>query len=385
MRRWILVVICIDLGGSGVLAAGRTLAVGPGKAHAKLSQALRSARDGDVIEIDAKGDYAGDVCIVRQGNLTIRGVGAGRAKFPAAGKNYGGKAIWVIRGNNVTVENIEFSGARVRDRNGAGIRAEGRNLTVRNCRFHDCEDGILGGAGRVLVEYSEFSACGLDGRSHNLYISSIDKLIFRYNYSHHAKVGHLLKSRARENHILYNYFTDGKDGSASYTVNLPNGGKSYIIGNVLVQGPRANNSGMIAYGEEGMKYPGAELYIINNTLVNNRHAGTFIQARKLPETFTLVVRNNIFTGRGTVCTWPGAKKEANYVGADPQFIDRDAGDYRLKRTSPCVNKGVAPGKAGTMSLTPTFHYVHPHAKAPRPKDARIDIGAYELSAGGRDE
>ena len=54
-----------------------------------------------------------------------------------------GKAIWVIAGDDVTVENITFSGARVPDQNGAGIRAEGKNLTVRSSRFYDNENGIL--------------------------------------------------------------------------------------------------------------------------------------------------------------------------------------------------------------------------------------------------
>ena len=87
---------------------------------------------------------------IRASKLTLRGIGQGRVKLPANGKHAGGKAIWVIAGNDVTVENIEFSGARVPDRNGAGIRPEGQNLTVRNCRFYDCEDGILGGAGEML-------------------------------------------------------------------------------------------------------------------------------------------------------------------------------------------------------------------------------------------
>ena len=386
MRYWALIAVGVSLGGVDLSTAGgqtpapagRTLRVGPGTAHGKLSQALRAARDGDVIEIDAAGNYAGDVCLVRPRNLTIRGVGKGRARFPAAGKHYGGKAIWVIRGDNVTVENIEFSGARVRDRNGAGIRAEGKGLTVRNCRFHDCEDGILGGAGVVLIEYSEFSACGLDGQSHNLYIGRADKLIFRHNYTHHAKVGHLLKSRARENHILYNFFTDGKTGSSSYMINLPNGGRSFIIGNVLAQGARTQNSTLIAYGEEGMKNPGTELYVVNNTLVNNRHTCVFVNPRKLPEGFRVVLRNNIFTGRGTVCTWPAAIKEGNYVGADPKFVDRGGEDFRLKPTSPCIGKGLDPGKAGDMSLAPVFQYVHPHARRPRTKDGKIDVGAYEL-------
>jgi hypothetical protein len=359
--------------------AGKTLKVGPSQKYAKLSHALRDARDGDVIEIDSTGKYAGDVCLIRPNNLTIRGVGKQRAKFPAAGKHYGGKAIWVIRGANVTVENIEFSGARVPDRNGAGIRAEGRGLTVRNCKFHDCEDGILGGAGIVLIEYSEFSACGLDGRSHNLYISTIDKLIFRHNYSHHAKVGHLLKSRAKENHILYNYFTDGQRGSSSYVINLPNGGRSFLVGNVLVQGPKTQNSTMVAYGEEGVKHSGSELHVINNTLINNRHTSVFLNVRKVPADFKCIVSNNIFVGKGAVCTFDRAKRAANYVGSAPGFVDRSAGDFRLTSNSPCANKGVAVPNVGKVSLTALFQYVHPHSKQARPKDVRIDIGAYEYA------
>jgi hypothetical protein len=359
--------------------AVKTLKVGPGQKYAKLSRALKDARDGYVIEIDSSGKYDGDVCLIRPDNLTIRGVGKQRAKFPAAGKHYGGKAIWVIRGSNTTVENIEFSGARVRDRNGAGIRAEGKGLTIRNCRFHDCEDGILGGSGVMLIEYCEFSECGLDGRSHNLYIGSIDKLIFRHNYSHHAKVGHLLKSRAKENHILYNYFTDGKRGSSSYVINLPNGGKSFIVGNILVQGARTQNSTMLAYGEEGVKHSGSELHVVNNTLINNRHTGVFLNVRKVPAGFKCIVSNNIFVGKGPVCTFSGAKKANNYAGAKPGFVDRSAGDFRLTGRSPCVNKGVAVSDSGQVSLTPAFQYVHPQSKQARGKDGKIDIGAYEYS------
>jgi len=378
MKKWIIISICVGLSPAfGGEATKRTLKVGPGKAYAKLSQAVRAARSGDVIEIDAGGKYDGDVCLIRPRNLTIRGVGKTRAKFPAAGRNYGGKAIWVTRGDNITIENIEFSGARVRDRNGAGIRAEGKNLTLRNCRFHDCEDGILGGTGTILIEYCEFSACGLNGQAHNLYIGRADRLIFRFNYSHHAKVGHLLKSRARENHILFNYFTDGRGGTSSYMINLPNGGKSYLIGNILCQGVRAQNGTLVAYGEEGVKYPESELYVINNTLINNRRAGYFLNVRKVPDDFKMVVRNNIFTGKGPACTFKRAKMEGNHIGAAAGFVDPSKGDFRLKPGSPCINKGVDCGKAGEVSLAPEFHYVHPHSKQPRPKDDRIDIGAYE--------
>ena len=186
-------------------ASADTLKVGPNQKYAKPSEAFRAAKDGDVIEIDSAGVYDGDVATITANRLTIRGVGPQRVKLPANGHDAGGKAIWVIKGSDATVENIEFSGARVRDRNGAGIRPEGRNLTVRNCRFYDCENGILGGAGEILIEYCEFEHCGPvpNPATHSLYIGqSCTKLVFRYNYSTDVIQGHLLKTRAKESWIL---------------------------------------------------------------------------------------------------------------------------------------------------------------------------------------
>src|ERR1700682_3951497 len=175
-----------------------TLQVGPGKTFATPCAATAVAADGDVIEIDG-GLYRRDVCVIRPNNLTLRGVN-GRPHLDAGDASAQGKAIWVIRGNNALVENIEFSGASVLDHNGAGIRAEGVNLTVRNCYFHDNQDGILESSiqnSNILIEYSEFDHNGFgDGQSHNLYIGHAASLIFRFNYSHNAKVGHLVKSRA---------------------------------------------------------------------------------------------------------------------------------------------------------------------------------------------
>ena len=80
------------------------------------------------------------VAIWRQNDLTLRGVGE-RPHLRAGGRAADGKAIWVIKGDRVTVDNLEFSGTRVPSHNGAGIRAEGAGLTIRNCRFHHNEMG----------------------------------------------------------------------------------------------------------------------------------------------------------------------------------------------------------------------------------------------------
>ena len=106
------------------------LQVGPSRTYKVPSEAASVAKDGDIIEIDA-GDYLGDTATWKQNNLTLRGVGE-KAHLIANGQSAGGKAIWVIQGNNTTLENIEFSGATVPDQNGAGIRQEGNNLTLQD-------------------------------------------------------------------------------------------------------------------------------------------------------------------------------------------------------------------------------------------------------------
>ena len=104
-----------------------------------------------------------------------------------------------------------------------------------------------------------------------MYIGHEKKFTLRWSSSHHAKVGHLVKSRADENHILYNRLMDEADGTSSYAINLPNGGTSYVIGNLVQQGPQTQNAAILAYGEEGTTNPKADLYVVNNTFVNGLH------------------------------------------------------------------------------------------------------------------
>ncbi|HEX7602995.1 MAG TPA: right-handed parallel beta-helix repeat-containing protein, partial [Polyangiaceae bacterium] len=210
---------------SAALAA--TLTVGPGKTYAKPCAAIAVAKAGDVIEVDAAGSYDGDTCAWSTDNLTVRGVG-GRAKIdltgvPPAQK----KGIFTIAAPNATVENFELSNAAISvadGNNGAGIRHQGTNLTVRNCSFHDNQNGILGapsvdGQGTVVIESSEFANNGAgDGFSHNMYLNHYASFTLRYSYSHGAKVGHLVKTRAYENFIFYNRITDESATTASYEI-----------------------------------------------------------------------------------------------------------------------------------------------------------------------
>ena len=278
-------------------ASGRVLRVGPGASYAVPSAAAAAAQAGDVVKI-AAGDYRGDVATWRAANLTICGVG-GRARLFADGKSAQGKAIWVVAGANAVIEDIEFHGVTVPDQNGAGIRAEGGNLTVRNCGFYDSDEGILSGrGGDIVIDRSEFARNGHgDGQSHNLYIGEANRLIVTASFFHSAKIGHNFKSRARETHIENSYFMDGTTGTASYQVDFPNGGVVRMRGNVFQKGPRADNAAAIAFGQEGLKWPTNTLEMVHNTVVSTYSGGSFIVAHGATQSVHLVA--NLFAGTGS--------------------------------------------------------------------------------------
>ena len=151
--------------------------------------------------------YVADVCHWYDDNLYISGHN-GMAVLDANFTSAGGKAIWVIKGKNCTVEHVEFTKCTVPDQNGAGIRAEGEDLTLRYCYFHHNEMGILtsnDGISDFLFEYCEFANNGYgDGYSHNIYVGKVNSLTMRYCYSHASLTGHCVKSRAKHNYLYYN-------------------------------------------------------------------------------------------------------------------------------------------------------------------------------------
>lgn len=342
----------------------RILRVGPAQSLRTVAEAAKSAQDGDTVEIEA-GDYPADVAIWKQDRLTIRGAG-GRPRLVANGASAENKAIWVVRGGRITIENIEFTGTRVSDRNGAGIRFEKGHLIIRNCRFIDNENGILGGSSdsTLTIENSEFGHNGAgDGQSHNLYVGPIRKLTVSGSYFHHARVGHLLKSRAAENHILYNRLTDEIGGRASYELEFPNGGLAYVIGNIIEQSSTTENSKIIAYGVEGYRYPSNEFYLINNTIDNNRPQGaTFLTVR--PGFHLVKAYNNLLVGKPPLNNGIDGEFVNNpNVDWEP-FVLAQRYDYRIQRESALQRSFRAPGSANGIDLAPVREYAHPASSRP---------------------
>jgi hypothetical protein len=368
------------------VAFATTYHVGPSRAYISPNALFLAnvVQNGDIIEIDVA-DYIDVAAFANWSadNLIIRGVG-GRPHLIANGQNFQGKGIWIISGDNATVENIEFSGATVPDENGAGIRQEGISLTIINCYFHDNENGILTNnpnAGDILVEFSEFSNNGFgDGFTHNIYVGHVNSFTLRYSYMHHAKVGHNVKSRATNNYILYNRIMDETTGNSSRLIDLSNGGFAIIMGNLLMQGPNAPNNNLVGFGLEGLSNPSPnELYFINNTSVNKRTASCIFISIQGGTTIANI-SNNIFAGIGTLVNGTTTTMNNNISDtniANMLFINEANYDYNLNANSPAINLGTAVGSVNGFSLTPDKHYVHPINNTSRTLTGTIDVGAYE--------
>lgn len=361
----------------------KTFRIGISKEYLSPSMVSALVNDGDTLDIDA-GLYKGDVCSWDKNNLFFRGIG-GLAHLSADGKSAEQKAIWVIKGSNCKVENIEFSDCKVPDNNGAGIRAEGENLFVRHCYFHDNEDGLLSGANSnstIDIEFSEFARNGNgDGFSHNMYIGKIGKFILRFCYIHNANIGHNVKSRAAENLIAYNLIIDSTYGNASYQIDLPNGGLSHIIGNSIMKGNQAQNPCFISYGMESIPdLYSKKLFIYNNTFVNEKSNGKALQFNDSEVAAT--VMNNLFVAMKYFCDRPCDTTANIFINNIDgcKFKDKDNFNYQLTESSPGIDMGVDMSqnipKADYIPIE--FEYKNPQDSASRNISNTIDIGAFEF-------
>jgi hypothetical protein len=376
------------------LAQAATREVGPGKPYATPCDAIAAAQADDLIEI-AAGTYT-DTCAISVPGLTLRGVGGRPVIDLSSGTPAQQKGIYVILADGVTVENLELRGAHIgvnSGENGAGLRVQASNFTVRGCFIHDNQNGILGNplslGGSITIESSEFTNNGQgngcsdgNGCTHNIYLGDkFAEVIFRYNWSHKLATdtpdkGHLFKSRAPKNLIAHNRFTAEGD-TDSYELELPKGGFALVIGNLIEQGPTSGNPSILAYGKEGLSGGDDRLFVVNNTFVNKLGKGTFID---VSGGAPLVAHNNLLVGAGTPSN-TGPLSADNLAVADPKFVDGEGYDYHLLPGSPAIDQGVDPGMVDAYSLTPVEEYQHPTGHVPRPKDGKLDVGAYEYSQG----
>lgn len=300
-----------------------TLTVGVGKEYATVSAAIAAAQNGDIIAVDA-GTYTNDTATINA-NVTLEAVG-GVVNMVETQALPNQKGIFVVN-NGATIKGFSFTGAEIsaaNGNNGAGIRYQGGNLLLENDYFANNQDGLLAtpaiaATGTIDIENSEFNHNGAgDGYSHNIYVNDVASFIFNNSYSHDAVLGHDIKSRAENTTITNSRIEDGT-GTASYSIDLPNGGNALIQNDVIQQGASSQNPVIISYGEEGNLRVASNLVVNNNTIVNDLTAHVPVGIRNSDTSLTPTVSNNRVYGLTTAQLTQGLANLSNttYLTARP--------------------------------------------------------------------
>lgn len=282
---------------AGLPARAATLKVGPDQEYKAPSAAIHAASDGDTIQI-AAGEYF-DCAIVSANKLTIEGTGPNGTTV-MTDKVCGGKALLVTAGNDITIRNMTLTRARVPDMNGAGIRAEGVNLTVDGVRFINNQNGIMSGpipGGSIIVRNSEFVRNGVcaPGCAHGIYAGNIALLRVERSKFSDTRQAHHIKSRALRTEVIDSDIRDGETGTSSYLIEIPNGGNVLVRNTYLEKGPKSENrTGAIVIGMEGVTQPTRDISIENNTFRNTGSYNTFLVVNTTAEDAKL--RGNKITG-----------------------------------------------------------------------------------------
>jgi hypothetical protein len=81
-------------------------------------------------------------------------------------------------------------------------------------------------------------------------------------------VGHEIRSRATVTIVNNTRVVDRATGTASYGIDLPNGGAASITNNSIEKGPLSENPAIISFGEEGGVYSNTRLTVSGNIIAN---------------------------------------------------------------------------------------------------------------------
>ncbi len=338
-------------------------------------------------------------------------------------------AMWIV------VENLEIRSGRppysfTDDRgnvqnyadNAASFYVEdGQHIILKNCIIHDSGNGIfVSPASRdITIDGNWIYGNGIDGSyyEHNAYTEAIGMV---YQFNHFGPLcdgcgGNNLKDRSAGLVVRYNWIeggnrqldlVDAEDNSA--IVNDPSYRQTFVYGNILIEPDGAGNSQILHYGGDSgvtSDYRKGALYFYNNTVISTRSGNTTLM-RLSTDDETADARNNIlyvtasgdklamldasgvlhlrnnWTKPGWVDSHSGLTGTiyddgGNITGSDPGFVDEAGGDYHLTATSQCVDAGAPLASAALPDYDLDSQYAKHQAQEARPRDATLDIGAYE--------
>ena len=271
-----------------------------GKEMINLQEAFDNVTNGGIIRIEPG--------IYREGGTLKKGLKniliTGSPGVIFDGVAVGGKAAFVIQADEVTMESIECRNIAVPSGNGACIRHEGGNLTIRNMTFRDNENGILtwNKTNILTIEDSLFERNGKGGQAHGMYVSAKQLIVRRTRVLNSKDQGHGIKSRSAYT-LIEDSVVASLNGDDSYLIDIPNGGQAVIRNCLLVEGANTVNTNMFTYGAEGMRHKENSLLMEKNIIISDREEGSYFMVLHKDAPKPNLVRNFI-VGPITYEDWP---------------------------------------------------------------------------------
>lgn len=293
------------------------------------------------------------------------------------------------------------------DQNAAGIWLQhGDHLTIRGCELEQNGNGIFGayGAGNpvtdVVIEGNSLHDNGIPGDAyeHNSYVQ-VQRVLYQRNHYGPplpSSQGNNLKDRSSGMVARFNWIEGGErlldlvDNSDPTVVADPAYATSFVYGNVLIKTDSGGNGAVIHFGGDSGTLANyrTTLWLFNNTIVSSRTAScTLLQLNASQTVHVLNDAIAAYAGANLPATTSAQGTVlldhtvvASPAGTDPGVVNFAGQDFHLEPGSALVDAAAAlPAELAAFPLE--AQYVKHQSSEPRPSDAVLDVGAYELGGG----
>ena len=317
-----------------------------------ILKASKVAKPGTTVHV-ASGTYAGGIQTVTSGTATARiryvsDVKWGAKIVPAAGttKVY----AWDERGSYVDIVGFDIDGqSGMSWRN--GLLTRGSHNIFKDNHVHHIAD-------KVPCESSGGSAIGATHYEYGVQAHVINNVVHHIGYTGCKFIQGIYMSTSGtvKNNLVY---AIGKSA-----IQLWHDANNVIITNNTVFG-----------NDTGIKVGGGDFY--HNTINDNTHVSnniifdnlTGIAETGVTGTNNTYTNNLVFKNTTVNFQLKNGNTHTGTISADPQFVNyhrTGGGDYRLRATSPAIDKGSAKDAPSSDII-----------RTPRPQYGADDIGAYE--------
>ncbi|MGK2287003.1 hypothetical protein [Pedomonas sp. V897] len=255
---------------------GRPMMVGPGETYVSLADAARAARPGTTVRL-TPGIYR-ECAVWTAHHLTIQAEpNTARVEGPLCE----GRAQFILRGNDITIDGVDFAGARGTDATAAAVRIEGRSATVRRATFRANSRGVLAvpRAGSIVrIENTSFEGGAPGPAPVQVEALGIARLSIDAAHFLAPQGGVAVRSAARTTEITSSTIEDGS--AASRLLVEIAGANAVVRGNRFrktMARPGAATTAIILTTPRDAQ-PGQQVFIVNNSIRNDTAASlTFVR------------------------------------------------------------------------------------------------------------